>query len=271
MIDFASSFAQFILATFIPLYSGMLFVILLRWLGVGVRSLSAFAFGLLFWFFLDTLNDAIQLGVNEGYSFGFQHTALLLLFVAGFLVLALLSGFTLLERAGTKHTQLSRPLLVALLVALGMGFHGVGEGLGFGATSAGTSASSVLDAIGGYGGGIAYVLHKFLEATIVMIVFIALTDNASALIRRRLSQIAIIGLAFGIPSVLGEVVGYYAPIDSSYFFALGGGAALFVALQVVRPIFIGDREMTYSQWVKIVLALLIGFLSLYAAAAFHAG
>lgn len=271
MIDFASSFAQFILATFIPLYSGMLFVILLRRLDVGIRSLSAFALGLLFWFFLDTLNDAIQLGVNEGFSFGFQHAALLLLFVAGFLTLALLSGPTVSIRADTKDARPSRPLLVALLVALGMGFHGIGEGLGFGATSAGTSASSVLDAIGGYGGGIAYVLHKFLEASIVMIVFVALTDNAGMLIRRKLSQIIVVGLAFGIPSAVGEVVGYYAPIDSSYFFALGGGAALFVALQVVRPIFVDDREMTYSQWVKIVLALLIGFLSLYAAAAFHAG
>jgi hypothetical protein len=98
-----------------------------------------------------------------------------------------------------------------------------------------------------------------------------LTDNVGTLIRRKLSQIAIIGLAFGIPSAVGEVVGYYAPIDSSYFFALGGGAALFVALLVVRPIFVDDRIMTYSQWVKIVLAVLVGFLSLYAAAAFHAG
>jgi ZIP family zinc transporter len=270
MIDFASSFAQFILATFIPLYSGMLFVILLRRLDVDIRILSAFALGLLFWFFLDTSNDAIQLGVNEGYSFGFHHAALLLLFVVSFLTLALFGGFAVLVRAGTKHAR-SSTLLVALLVALGMGFHGIGEGLGFGATAAGTSASSVLDAIGGYGGGIAYVLHKFLEASIVMIVFVALTGNVGMPIRRKLSQIAVVGLAFGIPSVVGEVVGYYAPIDSSYFFALGGGAALFVALQVVRPIFVGDRQMTCSQWVKIVLAVLIGFLSLYAAAAFHAG
>ena len=68
MIDFASSFTQFVLATFISLDLGMLFILLIReTVHVNIRNLSAFAFGLLFWFFLDTLNDAIQLDVNEGY------------------------------------------------------------------------------------------------------------------------------------------------------------------------------------------------------------
>lgn len=274
MIGFASSFAQFILATFMPLYLGMFSIILLRQVGrVRIHNLSAFAFGLLFWFFLDTLNDAIQLDVNEGYSFEFRHAALLLLFVVGFLSLALLSGFGVSKRVGAKDAPPSYPLLVAFLVALGMGFHGIGEGLGFGGTSAGTSAISVLDAIGGYGGAIAYVLHKFLEASIVMIVFVAMARAEGFSFRKELLHIVILGLAFGIPSAVGEVVGYYVPVDSSYFFALGGGAALFVALQVVRPIFTGNgrEEMTYSQWVRTVLALLLGFLSLYAAAAFHAG
>jgi hypothetical protein len=123
------------------------------------------------------LNDAIQLGVNEGYSLGFGHVVLLLAFVAGFLTLVLLRGFARSEGASIGKTWSSHALLVALLVAVGMGFHGVGEGLGSGAISAGTSANSVLDTVGGYGGGIGYVLHKFLEATIVMVVFVASTDE----------------------------------------------------------------------------------------------
>jgi len=34
------------------------------------------------------------------------------------------------------------------LLALGMGIHGIGEGLGLGGSAAGTQASGVLDAIG---------------------------------------------------------------------------------------------------------------------------
>jgi hypothetical protein len=271
LIEFFSSLTQFALATFIPIYVGALFVIALRNVAsVSIRNLSAFALGLLFWFFLDTLNDAIQLGVNEGFSFEFHHAALLLLFIVGVLGLALLSGLGVSEKAGAKET-LSHPFLVAVLVAIGMGFHGIGEGIEFGGTAIGTSAITILDAIGGYGGGVAYVLHKFLEATIVTVVFVALTTHDSFSFRKQLWRVVTLGLAFGVPSLVGEAVGYFAPMDSSYFYALGGGAALFVALPVIGPIFTNREEMTYSRWVKMVLALLLGFLSLYVAAAFHAG
>lgn len=274
MIGFVLSFTEFILATFVPLYLGMFFVILLRQFArISIRYLCAFGFGLVLWFFLDTLNDAVQLGVNEGYSFGFRHAALLLLFIFGFLTLSLLSGPEVSEKKGVANVSQPLPFLVAVLVALGMGFHGIGEGLEVGGLSAGTLANTVLDAIGGYGAAIAYVLHKFLEATIVMIAFVALVRDEVFSFRKQPWRVVALGLVFGIPSAVGEIVGYYVPVDSTYFFALGGGAALFVALHVVRPIFAGDGrgDITHLQWVRIALAFLLGFLSLYAAAAFHAG
>ena len=118
-----------------------------------------------------------------------------------------------------------------------MGCHGVGEGIEFGGLSAGTQASNVLDAIGGIGGGIAYVLHKLLESTIVIVVFISLARANGLPFRKQLWQTVMVGFAFGILSAVGEVVGYSIPIDSSWFYALGAGAALFVVLQVIRPIF----------------------------------
>jgi hypothetical protein len=272
MIDFASSFTQFILATFIPLYLGMFFVMLLKdTLHVDVRYLSAFAFGLLFWFFLDTLNDAILLDANEGFNFDFQHTALLSLFVLGFLSLALLTRLGRPMKKGVNQWSSSEILVVSVLVALGMGFHGFGEGLEFGATSAGTPALNVLDAIGGLGGGMAYVLHKFLEATIVMIVCVSLMAHGDSDFRRRFWNVLILGLVFGLPSTLGEFVGYYSPISASYSYALGGGAALFVALLAIRPIFgaRNDGEVTYSEWIKIGVTVLLGFLALYSAASLH--
>lgn len=270
MIDFASSFTQFILATFVPLYLGMFCILLVRAMHANVRYLSAFALGLLFWFFLDTLNDAIQLDVNEGYSYGFQHAALLFLFVVGFVSLALLAGLGITNRVDAKKTQQS--LLVSILVAIGMGFHGIGEGLAFGGTSAGTSAVTVLDAIGGYGGGVAYLVHKLLEATIVMIVYVSLTADEGLGLRKQLSHLVALGLAFGLPSALGDIVGYYAPANVSYLYALGGGAALFVALLSIKSIFAtSSRELTYGQWMRIASALLLGFLALYAAASLHAG
>jgi hypothetical protein len=152
-----------------------------------------------------------------------------------------------------------------------MGFHGIGEGLEFGGLSAGTTATTILDAIGGVGGGIAYVLHKLLEASLVMIVFVALVEGERLSFRVEWKRIVLLGLAFGIPSALGDVVGYFVEVNSAYLFALGAGAALVVALFAVRPIW-GDGwkgELTYAQYVKMVLMVLIGFLCLYGAAMLH--
>ncbi|MGA8857539.1 MAG: hypothetical protein WB643_10285 [Candidatus Bathyarchaeia archaeon] len=271
MIPFVVSFVEFVLATFIPLYLGMFLAGAVRTARIESRYLSAFALGLLFWFFLDTLNDAIQLGVNDGYDFNPQHTGLLLMFILGFLAIALPAGVGLSKRTHTILSPTAGPFLTALLIAIGMGFHGIGEGLEFGGLSAGTTATTILDAIGGVGGGIAYVLHKFLEASLVMIVFIALGEGERFSFRVEWKRIVLLGLAFGIPSALGDVVGYFVEVNSTYLFALGGGAALVVALFAVRPIW-GDGwkgGLTYAQYVKMVLMVLMGFLCLYGAAMFH--
>ena len=271
MIPFVVSFVEFVVATFIPLYLGMFLAGAVRTVRIESRYLSAFALGLLFWFFLDTLNDAIQLGVNDGYDFNPQHTGLLLMFIVGFLAIALPAGVGISKRTHTIQSATAGPFLTALLVAIGMDFHGVGEGLEFGGLSTGTIATTILDAIGGVGGGIAYVLHKLLEASLVMIVFIALVKRDRFSFRVEWKRIALLGLAFGIPSVLGDVVGYFVEVNSVYLFALGGGAALVVALLAVRPIW-GDGwkdDLTYSQYIRMALMVLIGFLCLYGAAMFH--
>ena len=93
MIEFGVSFIEFVLATFVPIYVGMFLLIALSNVTrVDTRYLSAYALGLLFWFFFDTLNDAVQLDVNQGYSFDFNHIGLVTLFIIGFLLFTLLGG-----------------------------------------------------------------------------------------------------------------------------------------------------------------------------------
>jgi hypothetical protein len=266
MIEFTVSFIEFALATLVPIYVGILsMIVIYSEIHLGTRYLSAYAFGLLLWFFFDTLNDAVQLGVNEGYSFDYRQTSLVLLFIAGFLFLTLFSGpITTMENGAS-------PVLLGVLVAFGIGIHGFGEGLGFGGLAAGTPATSVLEAIGGVGGGISYFLHKLLESTIVSVVFLNAAKFRSLSTRKQVSQMAIVGLIFGMPSLIGEAVAYYIPVDTSYFFAMGAGAALSVSLHVMKPIFLGSgaENTTYSQWVGISLSLLLGFFLLYGAALFH--
>jgi hypothetical protein len=162
----------------------------------------------MFWFFFDTLNDAAQLDVNQGYSFGLGQIGLMLLFIIGFILFTLL-GSRLLSEIENSAGKNSYPFLLTILVAVGMGCHGIGEGIEFGGLAVGTQASSVLDAIGGIGGGIAYGLHKLLESTIVIVVFVALARANGLSFRKQLWQTVIVGLGFGIPSVVGEVAGYW--------------------------------------------------------------
>ena len=269
MIPFVVSFVEFVVATFIPLYLGMFLAGAVRTVRIESRYLSAFALGLLFWFFFDTMNDAVQLGVNEGYTFAFHRTSLVLLFVTGFLLLTLF-GRRKPERDNAVKSN-AFPFFLGILVALGLGIHGFGEGLEFGGLAAGTQAVNVLDAIGGVGGGVSYFLHKLLESTIVIAVFLTAARTQNMSIRKQVRQVVVIGLAFGIPSVIGEAVAYYIPIDATYFFAMGAGAALSVALYVIKPIFgeRGGEDTIYSQWIGISLSVLLGFFLLYGAALFH--
>ena len=52
------------------------------------KYLAAFAMGVYFWFFSDTIGDANLLGANEGFSGGFLHVTLWVAFAVG-LVLVL--------------------------------------------------------------------------------------------------------------------------------------------------------------------------------------
>ena len=267
MIEFSVSFIEFTLATLIPIYTGMLSVIVIgKVTHLNTRYFSAFALGLLLWFFFDTMNDAVQLGVNEGYTFDFHQTCLVLLFVTGFLLLTLL-GTTRTNDNLTGKNKFS--ILVGIFAAFGMGIHGFGEGLEFGALAAGTQAATVVDAIGGVGGGVSYFLHKLLESTIVIVVFLA-ASSLDVSTQKQVRQISVIGLIFAIPSMVGEAVAYYMPMNATYFFAIGAGAALSIALYVVRPIFGGRPEdVDFSQWMGISFSVLLGFLLLYGAALFH--
>ena len=269
MIGFGVSFIEFTLATLIPIYAGMLSVIVIcKVTRLNMRYISAFALGLLFWFFFDTMNDAVQLGVNEGYTLDFRQSCLILLFVTGFLLLTLLDGRTCTSDNLTGNNR--SPILLGILAAFGMGIHGFGEGLEFGTLAAGTQAVSVVDAIGGAGGGISYFLHKLLESTIVIVVFLSATGTLNISTQKQVRQMTAIGLIFAIPSMVGEAVAYYVPMNATYFFAMGAGAALSVALYVIKPIF-GERpeDIVFSRWIRISFSVLLGFFLLYGAALFH--
>lgn len=281
MVDLITVFLAGTAATFAPLYVG---VIAPRFapkvFGSASKNLpllmAAAASGILFWFFLDVMGDAVLLDVNQSFGIGVNqdeiHVTLILLFIIGIgLLFWLEKGLAKQSRQPQGETSVHPSVAigssginiltyaVAIAVSLGIGFHAFGEGIAIGAAI--SSAPGILEAIGGSttGGiyaGTAFVLHKLFEGYVVGVVALL----ASSVSWRRLG---VLGLISGFPTILGFTVGTLGPVSSIYFFALGGAGAVYAELRLV-PVF-AERDVKYI----VVLALLLGFYAMYIAGLFH--
>lgn len=264
LVDFALT----VLATFIPLYLGLYLSVLGgKFQQKGVVLFAALSSGIMFWFFLDVMNDAALLDVNQGFSGNYTHVLLASLFAVSVLFLFGLDRHFAFptERARAPDTpQLSltygvtttgiMTFSVAAILALGIGFHAIGEGFEIGAIA--PTSSSLIEAIGGLGPGIAYVIHKILEGFVI---------GMFALIGRysKVRNLGILGLIAGIPTLIGFPMGLQSLIDPTYFFALGGGATIYAEYKLI-PIFV-QSELKYVS----IVAALFGFYLMYLAGLFH--
>jgi zinc transporter ZupT len=257
MADVLSTFAATALATFVPLYIGLFFPPLLGKGSRGSLFFVAASVGIISWFFLDVAGDAALLDVNQGFGGDYTHVVLAGSFAFGFLLLFGLerwstpSSFAAASEAMTGGSQFT--FAIAFVAALGIGFHALGEGLSIGSVV--PNATSILDAIGGLGPGIAYVLHKFLEGLVV--------GAFAMLARSRYGQIGILGIASGLPTLLGFLLGLPSTLESTYFFAIGASGAVYIEFKLIPKIFEGRAKFST------LVFTLIGFYSMYTAGLFH--
>jgi zinc transporter ZupT len=249
MTDILANLVVGVAATFIPLFIGLFIPIaLIDSSTLRSRLLAAFSSGIMFWFFLDVMNDAVLLDVNQGFGGGFAQALLVGLFAAGLL---LLFGLERFSKANSTVTGLS--FTVAVLVALGIGFHALGEGVEIGSLI--PSAPSMVEAIGGLGQGVAYVLHKLLEGFVI--------GTFGAFTKLKSLRVATLGLISGLPTIIGLLLAISMSLNSTFFFALGGAATVYVEYKLI-PNFIGRHNMLLC-----VFASLLGFYTMYLAGLFH--
>src|SRR2546427_3665636 len=80
MISFAESLLTWVASTLLPAFAGLLVI---TWASkkIPVRYVAAFAFGILFWFFVDTISGSAVLGVNSGFGGGLSQTGVGVLFL----------------------------------------------------------------------------------------------------------------------------------------------------------------------------------------------
>ena len=265
MLGFAVTFGA-VLGSFLgPTFVGLLIVAAAARV-VSARYLAAFALGLYFWFFTDTIGDANLLGVNEGFTGGGFHVLLWGLFVLGVVVFFSLDGS--LFTAGPEGTRLG--FVIPLMVGLAVGIHGFGEGAAIGGTAATTPSSNLLDAFGGLSAAVAFILHKGLEPMMMGAAYWVYAGDRFKSGSALLKDMAVLTGAFTIPGIVGGALAYYLVqiypnADFTYVFALGLGTSLYAAVRLARPLFEGTR----ADGSKVAIAVAIGFTCLYLAALLH--
>jgi hypothetical protein len=265
LLSFAETFGA-VLGSFLgPTFVGLLILAAASRVVSG-RYLAAFAVGLYFWFFSDTIGDASLLGASEGFTGGAFHVLLWVVFFAGLVLFFSLDGN--LFTAGSEGTKLG--FAIPVLVGLAVGIHGFGEGAAIGATAATTPSTNLLDAFGGLSAAAAFILHKGLEPMMMGAAYWIYAKyhakGGAALLR----DLVVLTAAFTIPGIIGGGIAYYLVqvypnADFTYVFALGLGTSLYAVVRLARPLF----EGTKADAAKIAIAVAIGFTCLYIAALLH--
>jgi zinc transporter ZupT len=200
----------------VPVALGLLWLPSLRRAGSAwLAAFMALTAGLLTFLGVEALFEALELQAGLPPSLG--GPGLVLLGVA-----ASALGMTFLSMRLTKGRVGASGLALALLVAIGIGVHNLGEGLAIGTSFAtGELQLGAFLVIG-------FMVHNVTEG-------LAIAAPAPRA-RVPLVRLAALALIAGAPAIVGTWVGAYATNDvlTPLFFALAAGAALQVVVEVGR-------------------------------------
>jgi ZIP family zinc transporter len=199
----------------LPVSLGLLWLPALRRAGpVWLAAFMAFTAGLLSFLGVEALAESFELAALLPSGLGSSGFVLLGVAIS-FLGMTALAGRLTRGTAATGST-------LALLVALGIGLHNLGEGLAIGASfSLGELQLGTFLIVG-------FMIHNVTEGLGI----------ATPLSRTNVRIAALAGLALvaGAPTVLGAWVGGYGSSDllAPLFFAIAAGAAFQVVAEVAR-------------------------------------
>lgn len=186
-----------------------------------VALLNAAAVGILLYLVIEIARNAttpITQGINAWHNglapFPFAVTGV---FVAGLLIGLVGLGSVATHISKRAAAGAENPLVLAMVIAIGIGAHNFGEGLAIGASAASGSTALAVGLIVGF------ALHNATEGFGVV----------APLVGRYIPswlQIGLAGLIAGGPTFVGTIIGYQfaSPVLSVLFFAVAVGALIFV-------------------------------------------
>jgi ZIP family zinc transporter len=225
----------------IPVALGMLWLPWIRrippsWL----RGVMALTVGLLAFLAIDATLEGFELAGEGSQAFG--GAALVLVGAAvAFLTLTGISGWLEQRRSEARAAGASGGHL-ALLVAVGIGLHNLGEGVAIGAAySAGALALGAFLVVG-------FAIHNTTEGLAIV--------APVAHLRPKLGRLALLGLIAGAPAVLGAWIGAAAFNSSlaAFLFGFGAGAIAQVIVQLAPSLRDGEGRTLHPVAVTGLLA-----------------
>ena len=204
----------------IPIALGMLWMPFVRRSSRGwIQGLLAFTVGLLVYLTIDATLEGLEL-VAENAAFGGSLAVLLGAFIA-YVSLEGIEGMILRGRRSKSGDRVLSPQTLAVLIAVGIGLHNLGEGLAIGSAYAvGSLALGASLVIG-------FAIHNTTEGLAIV------TPLAAR--RPRIRRLALLGLIAGAPAILGALIGATVtqPTLAGLLFGIGAGAVGQVAMKLL--------------------------------------
>ena len=204
----------------IPVFLGIFWFPALRQLGRRTMTfLMAATAGLLIFLGLDTLAEALEVAAEVPSAFQ----------GIGLIGIGAVGTFLLLDAISRRQTEITgseseRRLAIALMIAIGIGFHNLGEGLAIGAAySVGEIALGTFLVVG-------FIIQNITEG--LGIIAPVLRD------RPTIGRLALMGLIGGGPAIIGAWIGGFtpSPILGVLFLAIGTGAIFEVVYEIAKLI-----------------------------------
>ena len=235
----------------IPVMIGLLWLPFIRRISKSkYHFFLALTAGLLLFLGIDAIEEAIVVsGENLAGSF---NGVLLTVTVTVLSFLGLYyAGQKLINNS--QLSRLSKPIAIALMIAIGIGLHNFGEGLAIGAAvGLGSIAFSTFLIVG-------FALHNTTEG--IAIAGPLSKDKTST--RSLIGKLIGLGLIAGSPAIFGAWIGgfSYSPFSSVVFLAIGAGAIFQVIVVIFRMIREeGDKNLSSA---SVVSGISIGMLVMY--------
>ena len=204
----------------VPIMIGLLWYPFIKKLGKNTFNFFlAFTMGLLIFLGIDAMLEAAE--ISENHLSSIFNGELLIATVVILSFLALYGVGKQLTKK-TEFSKLSQGLAISLMIAIGIGFHNLGEGLAVGAAIAlGEVALSTFLIIG-------FATHNTTEG---LAIAAPLTKS-----KAKIMKMIGLGLIAGVPAIFGCWVGgfSFSPFFTLVFLAIGAGAIFQVVLSIFQ-------------------------------------